>query len=120
MSFTDPQTITINAIANTLPRIGSGINSGSFQNSDGTVGMIVSHSYGRRQRRTVRINHQKYAADPLVSAQNVLRSCSAYLVFDGPLQGYSVTEQKQIVDGLTAWLTASSGANVTKFLGGES
>jgi hypothetical protein len=30
-----------------------------------------------------------------------------------------VAEQKQIVDGLTAYLTASSGARVTQLLGGE-
>ncbi len=120
MALTDPQSITINAITTSLPRTGSGINSGSFQSNDGTIGLVASHAYGKRQRRTIRLNHQKYAADPLVSSQNVLRSASVYLVIDTPLQGYSVTEQKQIVDGLTAWLTASSGANVTKLLGGES
>jgi len=120
MALADPQSITINAVANSLPRTGSGINSGTFQSNDGTVGFTAQHAYGKRQRRTVRLNHQKYAADPLVSFTNVLRSMSVYLVIDTPLQGYSVTEQKQIVDGLTAWLTASSGANVTKILGGES
>jgi hypothetical protein len=120
MALADPQTITINAVANTLPRTGSGINSGTFSSSDGTIKFSAQHAYGKRQRRTVRLDHQKFAADPLVSSTNVLRSMSVYLVVDTPLQGYSVTEQKQIVDGLTAWLTASSGANVTKLLGGES
>jgi hypothetical protein len=45
---------------------------------------------------------------------------STYIVADVPPVGFSVVEQKQIIDALTAWLTASSGANVTKFLGGES
>jgi hypothetical protein len=45
---------------------------------------------------------------------------SAYLVVDVPKQGYSIAEQKQIVDALTAYLTASSGARVTQLLGGES
>jgi hypothetical protein len=44
---------------------------------------------------------------------------SAYLVVDVPSTGYSVAEQKQIVDALTAYLTASSGAKVTQLLGGE-
>jgi len=44
---------------------------------------------------------------------------SVYIVADVPLQGYSVTEQKQIVDGLVAYLTASTGAQVAKLLGGE-
>jgi hypothetical protein len=33
--------------------------------------------------------------------------------------GYSVAEQKYVVDGFLAQLQASSGALITKFLGGE-
>jgi hypothetical protein len=44
---------------------------------------------------------------------------SAYLVIDVPQTGYSATEAKQIVDGLTAFLTASTGANVSRVLGDE-
>jgi hypothetical protein len=44
---------------------------------------------------------------------------SVYLVIDIPTVGYTNAEQKYQVDALTAWLTASSGANVTKVLGGE-
>lgn len=119
MSFTDPQSITINAVAQTLPRVSSGIGTGSFSKDDGTVRLSVAHQNGKRTRRTIRVDHQKFAADPLVSSQNVLRSMSCYLVVDVPLQGYSITEQKQIVDALTAYLTASSGAKVTQLLGGE-
>jgi hypothetical protein len=119
MAFSDPQSVTINAVANTLPRTSSGTNSGAFTNSDGTVRLTISHSYGKRNRRTVRIDHSKIAADPLLS-ENVEFSMSTYLVMDTPTRGYSVTEAKQIVDALTAYLTASSGANVTKVLGGES
>jgi hypothetical protein len=45
---------------------------------------------------------------------------STYIVADVPVTGFSVTEQKQIVDALVAWLSASSGANITRLLGGES
>jgi hypothetical protein len=41
------------------------------------------------------------------------------MVFDVPLLGYTVTEQKQVVDGFIAQLNASSGALITKVLGGE-
>lgn len=119
MAFADPQSVTINAVANSLPRISSGVNQGAFQKDDATVKLSVSHQYGSRNRRTVRLDHQKYAADPLVSSTNVLRSMSVYVVVDTPIQGYTITEQKQIVDALTAYLTASSGAKVTQLLGGE-
>jgi len=68
----------------------------------------------------VKLTHRKIAADPLISAQSIEYSMTAYVVFDVPVTGYTVAEAKQIVDGLTAWLTASSGANTTKVLGGES
>jgi hypothetical protein len=40
-------------------------------------------------------------------------------VVDCPTVGYTLTEKKQLVDALTAYLTASSGARVTQLLGGE-
>jgi hypothetical protein len=83
------------------------------------VKLTISHAIGKRARRTVRIDYSKVAADP-ITAENTEFTMSTYVVTDTPLRGLSVTEQKQIVDALTAWLTASSGANVTKVLGQES
>jgi len=118
--FTDPQSITINAVANTLPRTGVGASSASYSKDDGNVKLTVSHAYGKRTRRTARIDFRKTAADPLFPAQNTPYSMSTYIVADVPTTGFSITEQKQIIDALSAWLTASSGSNVTKLLGGES
>jgi len=118
MAFADPQSVTINAVANSLPRISSGVNTGAFRKDDATVGLSVSHQYGGRTRRQIRLDHSKIAADVFTS-DNVKYSMSAYLVIDTPTTGYTIAEQKQIVDGLTAYLTASSGAKVTQLLGGE-
>jgi hypothetical protein len=120
MAFADPQSVTINAVAQTLARTGSGLTSGSFSKDDGTVKLDVSHVYGKRVRRTIRLDHRKNAPDPLMPATNVPYTMSAYLVVNVPDVGYTVAEAKQIVDGLTAYLTASSGARVTQLLGGES
>lgn len=119
MAFSDPQSVTINAVANSLPRTSSGVNAGVFTKDDGLVKLSISHAYGKRVRRTIRIDSSKVAADPLVAAQNLRYSMSTYLVVDMPVVGYSVAEAKQIIDGLTAYLTASSGARVTQLLGGE-
>ncbi len=120
MAFSDPQTITINAVANALPRVAPGKNSGTFQKDDGRIALGISHTVGKsRTRRSVRIDHSKVAPDPLIAAQNILFSMSAYLVVDVPVTGYTIAEQKQIVDALAAWLSASSGGNTTKLLGGE-
>lgn len=116
----DPQSVTINAVANSLPAVARGINTSTYQKDDENVKLMVAHSTGKRNRSTVRLDFRKVAADPLISAQNIEYSMSAYLVVDRPKTGFTLIEAKQIVDGLTAWLTASSGANTTKVLGGES
>jgi hypothetical protein len=119
MAFSDPQTVTINAVAQTLPRTSSGLDAGAFTKDDGNVKLSVSHQYGKRIRRTIRLEHSKIAPDPLISSTNIKHSMTAYLVVDVPVTGYSVVEAKQIVDGLTAYLTATSGARATQLLGGE-
>lgn len=119
MAFSDPQSVTISTVEISLPRTSSGMNTGAFTKNDGTISLSVSHAIGKRQRRTVRLDHSKIAADPLISSTNIRYSMSAYLVVDAPITGYTVAEQKAIVDGLALWLSTSSGANLTSLLGGE-
>jgi len=119
MALSDPQSVTINAVAVSLPRTSSGVNSGTFTSNDGTVKESVSHQYGKRNRHLLRIDHSKIAPDPLISAQNVKHSMSFYVVADVPVTGYTNAEAKQVIDGFIAQLNASSGALITKLLGGE-
>ena len=119
MALPDPQSVTIGGVTTSLPRVSSGENSGSFQSNDGTIRMSVSHSYGKRTRRTIRLEHSKIAADPLISSTNIRHSMTSYIVVDVPVTGYTVTEAKAVVDGLIGVLTATSGAATTKLLGGE-
>nr|UJQ85922.1 MAG: hypothetical protein 2 [Leviviridae sp.] len=118
--FADPQTVTINAVPITLNRTSTGTNTGALKKDDGLVGLSFSHRYGKRIQRRARLDHAKIAADPLLAGVNVKAGLSVSLVIDHPETGYTIAEVKQVVDGLTAYLTASSGANVTKILGGES
>lgn len=120
MALSDPQSVTINAVAASLPRVSSGLNSSTYQSNDGTVSEVISHAYDKRKaRRVFRINHSKVAPDPFATGQNLRYDMSAYLVVQVPTTGYTVTEQKQVIDGFIAQLNASSGALITKLLGGE-
>lgn len=114
----DPQSVTISGSAISLPRTSNGINSAVYTAGDSTVKLSLSHQYGRRVRRTVRLEHSKIAADPL-SAANTKYSMTTYIVLDVPTVGYTVAEAKAVWDGFAATLAASSGALVTKVLGGE-
>lgn len=119
--FADPQTITINAVAQTLPRTSNSSNTALYKKDDGTV--IISTSQiatnKKRWRRTLQLDHSKISADPYLPATNVLVGMKASLLVDVPPAGYSLVEQKQVVDALIAYFTASSGAKVTQLLGGE-
>lgn len=123
MAFADPQTVTINAVAQTLARTGFDSVKGSFRKDDGTYELIVGQNSGRRTRQSIRLNSRKTAPDALNPALTQAVSMSVTLVVDTPGTsaggGYTLAEKKQIVDGLVAYLSASSGARVTQLLGGE-
>lgn len=120
--YSDPQSLTINGSAVTLPRTASGVDNGGFTAADGNVKMTVSHQYGKRARRTVRIDHKKIVPDELLTSVSKQVSTSVYVVVDAPLVGYNGAEQKQIIDALAAWLAAGTGAanNALRLVGGES
>jgi hypothetical protein len=120
MAFADPQSVTINAVAVPLPRITTRDNSAVYSEDSGDTKLTISSAYGKRVRRSARIDFQKTAPDPLFPSQNTPYSMSTYIVADVPKTGFTIDEQKQIVDALVAWLSATSGANTVKLLGGES
>lgn len=120
MSFADPQSVTINAVAQSMPRVGAGANAGTFRGNDGLHQLDVSHQYGKtRTRHMIKLTESKITTDPYNNAQNIAVGMTAYLVVDVPITGFSVAEQKLVVDGLVDYLDASSGGKVTQLLGGE-
>lgn len=118
--FSEPQTVTVNAVAKNLPRVSFGDRSGTFLVDDaGTVYQLrISHAIGKRNRRTVRLDTTKTAADPLLDGVSRQYSMSAYLVIDHPLVGFNATETEQITQALVDWLDAAG--TLTKVVGGES
>jgi hypothetical protein len=116
----DPQTITISSVAQSLKAVSRGVDQSAYQTNDGLYRLSAGSQYGKRVRRTVRLDFNKIAADPLLTAANLKYTGSVYLVFDLPLVGYTPAEAKAISDGFIAYLSTSSGAVVTALLGGES
>jgi len=115
------QSVIISGTTISLPKLGQSLSSGEFKSPDGLVKETVSHqATGKRNRRLVRIDHRKVAADPFLAGTNAEYSMSCYVVFDVPNYGYTVAEQKAVVDGFITQLNATSGALITKILGGES
>jgi hypothetical protein len=120
MAFADPQSVTVSGTPISLPRTGSGEATGTFTSADSAYQMTISHAYGRRNRRTLKLVSTKLSADPLIPTQNTRSSMTVSVTVDVPVAGFTITEEKAVVDALTAYLTASTGARVTQLLGGES
>lgn len=114
--FADPQSITVNSVAQSLPATERNGQSSVYKKDDDSYKLTVGHQYGRRNRFTVRIDTQKTAPDPLVAANNQIYTASAYLVIDKPPVGYTNAEAQQLASALSAWATS---ANLLKVLGGE-
>jgi hypothetical protein len=120
--FTDPQSVTINAVATSLPRIASGNQLGTFSSTDGTVVESIAHTSSgksKRFRRTLRLTQTKIAADSYNPTINTQSTQSIYVVVDVPATGFSLTEQQYLAAAFTAYLSASSNAKLFQLLNGE-
>jgi len=117
--LSDPQSITISGNAISLPKTGTGPSSGTFTSADTATSEVVSHAYGKRVRRAARLNISKISADPQLPSANTRSTASMSVVWDVPLNGYTVAEIKAAWDGFAAQLAVSSGAMVTQILGGQ-
>jgi hypothetical protein len=112
----DPQSVTVNAVAISLPRTVASATSNTYTSADGNTSMTTRQtSTSSRFRREIRISQQKVAADP-ISALNKQIGTSVYLVIDEPKFGFSDAELGYLIDALKAW---SSSTNYNKVLGGE-
>lgn len=116
MAFSDPQSVTINAVPVSLPRISVGDSASTYKSADEAVQLRISHQATKgRKRRMVRLDKRVIAADPL-TAENAYQTAGVYLVIDEPEYGFADADLDYIVDALIAWLTA---ANIAKVLGSE-
>jgi len=120
VAFSDPQSVTVSGTAISLPRTSSGQSNGGFTSADGLTSLTVSHQYGKRNRRMLKLTQKKTAASLLDPSRNEVYNQSVWVVFDVPTAGFTVAESKALGDALTAYLSASTGARITQLLGGES
>lgn len=116
--FADPQSITYNAVAKSLPAIGRTDSQSEYRlNDNGTIyDLTLSHQFGKRNRAVARLRRDSYSSDPLVPAQNILASATATLTIDFPIAGVTASDAQLLAKALVAWL---SDANILKLASGE-
>lgn len=112
----DPQSVTVNAVAVSLPRTKVTDFGNTYTSADGNTVMAIKQNQSKdRFRREMRLSHQKIAADP-ISAINKQIGMSVYIVVDEPKFGYTDVEIGYYLEAIKAWLIA---ANYNRVLGGE-
>lgn len=117
MAYADPQSITVNSVAKSMPRVSSGESQSVYKTADDVFKMRISHQTAKsRIRRMVRIDQTIVAADPL-SAENSYQTAGIYVVVDEPAFGFDDTTLGYLVTALKDWLIA--GTNTAKLLGSE-
>jgi hypothetical protein len=116
LMLADPQSVTVNAVAISLPRTSAGVTQNLYTSADGVTTMTTKQNVtASRFRREVRLSQHKTAADP-ISGLNKDLGVSVYLVIDEPKYGFTDAEIGYLIDALKTWL---SSANYNKVLGGE-
>ncbi len=115
----DPQSITVGGTAVPIPRTGIGATSADYTSADGAYRLRVNQTANSTTRRTsITLQSNKIAADPL-SAVNSRKSDLVGFSITAPIDGFTITEQKDQVVALATFLTSSSAATLVKILGGE-
>jgi hypothetical protein len=117
--FNDPQSVTYNAVAKSLPRTGStGVQSDyRLVDSGGVVyTLTLSHQFSKRNRVVARLRRESTVTDPLVPANSIGASMTATLTIDFPVAGLTPTDAQLLAKALVGW---GSDANLLKLAGGE-
>jgi hypothetical protein len=115
--FADPQSVTVNAVAQSMPRISSTGLKSEYVKDDETFRLTISHQKsGKRIRSMVRLDQRAIVPDPL-TAVNDYETLGFYFVIDRPEVGFSATQVDYVVQALKTWL---SSGNVTALFGQQS
>lgn len=120
MAFTDPQSVTVNAVPYSLPRVLTGTTVGKFVSADAIREITVDpRGTAKRRRNVVRFYTKRNVLDPLGSGLSTTVQSMVSVTIDRPLSGVTDVEIGQDLDGIIKWLTDASKANQNKLIAGE-
>lgn len=111
MSLADPQSVTVNAVAQSMPRILVSGTSSTYAKADESFKLTISHQKStskgnRRVRSMARIDQRAIVPDPL-TAVNDYETLSFYVVIDRPEVGFTSTQCDQLIAGFKTWLDST-------------
>lgn len=111
--FADPQSVTVNSVAQSMPRVSSTGTSSVYRKADETFTLSISHTKSGkdRVRSLVRIDQKAIVPDPLTSV-NDYETLSFYVVVDRPLAGFDATTVYNLIAGLKTWLDSTASGKL--------
>lgn len=121
MAFSDPITVTINAVAKVMPRVLNDGKHSVYMLADQTFTLDISHrSVVRDKKRrviaTTALTQKKIVPDPLTSV-NDYETLTTSVQTNRPEAGFTATEVDQQWAGHKAWQDTTV---MSKLFGGES
>lgn len=115
----DPISVKVATVATNHPRVAVASEYNEYSVPDGTSSVRVGSSRNKnRHRNFVTSAVKKIAADPLTAVNQQVQAVVSLSVTRPPT-GFSIAELKTQVLDLCDFLTASTGANTEKIVGGE-
>jgi hypothetical protein len=119
--LSDPQTITVNAVAKVMPKILTDGSHAIYQLSDQTFTLDVRHTSVKKDKKSrikslVTFTQRAVVADPLTSV-NDFETLVVSTQIDRPAAGFTSTQTQQMVTGFQSWLNSTM---VDKLFGQES
>lgn len=121
MAFSDPISITVNAVAKSAARVYSPAGAPStYKAANDEFVIEIAHQEvkgGRRERHLLKITQMKVVSDPLNAALNMEAKASAHVVIEHPKMGFTDVEIGYLVKALTDFV--GTAGNQTKLIGGE-
>lgn len=115
--FADPQSVTVNAVAESLKRIKTGDQRSTYRSVDGEFELTVTHDEKNRCRRAVVLTQKIVAEDPFLTGTNRSYSQSASLVLNHPAVGFTSTQIDNLAQALVDY---ASDALIDQIIAGES
>jgi hypothetical protein len=116
--FTEPISITVNAVAQSMPRTSNVGTKSTYEKSDGLFNLTIEHTTTKanRRRSVARFEQRAIVPDPL-TAVNDWENMAISVVIDRPIVGFTAAQQDQLLTGFRAWLATATS---DKLYGGES
>ena len=120
MAYNDPQSITVDGVAASLPRVLTGTTVGKFVSANADKELTIDpRGSAKRRRNVARFFTKRVVVYPLGSGLSTQVQSMVSITIDRPNSGVTDADVEKDLLGLIAWLTASTNANLKKLVAGE-